>query len=55
MNYSDPKKDQNPEHVIVSAMLLEGRIKDYKEYVYVCSRKDIAAVSQKTWNEEVLG
>lgn len=52
-NYSDPKKDRSPEHVIVSAMLLEKKIRDYREYAYVCGRKDIPGVSQKTWEEEI--
>lgn len=52
-NYTDPKKDRKPEHIIVSAMLLEGKIRSYAEYGYVCIAKDIAGVSQKTWNEEV--
>lgn len=52
-NYSDPKKDMNPENVIISAMLLEGKIRDYAEYGTECIKKDIAGVSQKTWDQEL--
>lgn len=50
-HYTDPKKDMSPEHIIVAAMLLEGKIRLYAEYAHVCSVKDIAGVTEKTWNE----
>jgi len=33
-------------------MLLEGKIAHYREYTFICAKKDIPGVSQKTWDEE---
>ncbi len=52
MHYTDPKKDNNPGHVIISAMILEGKILHYDMYARICITKDIAGVSQRTWDED---